>query len=262
MQVLEINVYPIKSLRGSKATAALVCRYGLEHDRQWMLVDAASNMITQRECPRLATLVPSVEPHRLRVTVPGSEDISVPLDARGWSDEHATVDIFGHEYVGAVAIDSVNRSFSEASGVECKLLWIRSDIFRTKTEVAFHDTSPIHVIGQASLDELNRRLTTPLPMNRFRPNLVIAGSKAFEEDTWERISIGATVLRAVKQCERCVIPTVDQAEGQFRGPEPLKTLATFRRKGQNVTFGAYYRPEQAGARIHAGDEVRVLEAGA
>jgi uncharacterized protein YcbX len=95
-------------------------------------------------------------------------------------------------------------------------------------------------------------------MNRFRPNLVIAEAQPFEEDLWQRIAIGDTVLRAVKQCERCVITTVDQLEGVFKGPEPLKTLATFRRKGENVAFGQYFRPESKGAKLHRGDDVKVL----
>jgi len=259
MNIAEIFVYPIKSLRGIAVDEALVCGYGLEHDRQWMLVDGESKMITQRECPRVATLHPHVEDGRLRVALPGGGEIIVPFSADAWTEQQVTVDVWGHIYVGVVGADAINAGLSQAVGAQCRLAYIRSDVFRTQHEVAFHDDSPLLVISQSSLDELNRRLPAPLPMNRFRPNLVVSDAKAFEEDLWQRIAIGDTVLRAVKQCERCVTTTVDQSVGAFRGPEPLRTLATFRRKRENVAFGQYFRPESKRTRLHRGDEVRVLE---
>jgi uncharacterized protein YcbX len=259
MNVAEIFVYPVKSLRGSAVDEAVVCGYGLEHDRQWMLVDDGSRMMTQREWTPLATLYPRVEAEHLRIALPGGEEIVVPLNSDGWTDPPVTVDVWGHGYVGVLAAASINTALSEAIGRECRLASIRSDVFRTSHEVAFHDDSPLLVISQSSLDELNRRLPAPVPMNRFRPNVVVTDSKPFEEDLWQRIAIGDTVLRAVKQCERCVITTVDQAAGAFAGPEPLKTLATFRRKGEGVAFGQYFRPESKGTKLRRGDEVRVFE---
>lgn len=259
MIVAELNLYPVKSLRGIPLDEATVLSYGFEHDRRWMLVDSNSRMITQRECPRLATLAPALEPNGLRIRAADLDDIRVAFEPAASGGEELTVDVFGHVYVGAVAPDAVNTALSEAIGISCRLLSMRSDVFRTKSDVAFHDASPILVLAESSLDDLNRRLAEPLPMNRFRPNIVISGAGAFEEDAWQRIAIADVVFRAVKQCERCAIPTVDQSLGKFRGPEPLKTLATFRRKGQNVAFGTYYRPESVGAKIRRGDEVRVVE---
>jgi len=258
MTISDIFVYPIKSMRGTAVEEASVCGYGFEHDRRWMLVDANSKMITQRECPRLATLYPHVENSCLRIALPDGGEIAVPFGGEAWTEQQVTVDVWGHGYVGVVASDAINAALSEGIGASCRLALIRSDIFRMKHEVAFHDDSPLLVISQASLEELNRRSPAPVPMNRFRPNLVIAGAIPFGEDLWQRVAIGDTLLRAVKPCERCVIPTVDQAEGAFRGPEPLKTLATFRRKGDNVAFGQYFRPETKGTKLHRGDEVSVL----
>ena len=260
MNVSAIDIYPIKSLRGSALRQALVCAYGLEHDRQWMLVDPESNMITQRECPLVATLLPSVEAGGLRIAAPSSEDILVPHDASGWTTAEAVVDVFGHSYVGVLAVDSVNQALSEALGVRCRLLSIRADVFRVKSDVAFHDDSPILIISESSLEELNRRLAVPFPMNRFRPNIVVRDAAPFDEDGWQRITIGDAVFCAVKTCERCVITTVDQAIGVASGPEPLKTLATFRRKGDGVAFGQYYRPERPGTTIRLGDGITVLGA--
>jgi uncharacterized protein YcbX len=259
MNVSAINVYPVKSLRGTAVQEALVCAYGLEHDRQWILVDPQARMITQRECPPLALLTPHVNSESLRVSVPCGEDIRVPLDASGWTNDEVVVDVWGQVYVGVAAVAAVNQAFSAAIGMECRLLSIRTDVFRLKREVAFHDDAALLLISESSLDELNRRLEAPLPMNRFRPSVVVSGAAPFDEDTWQHIAIGDTLFRAVKPCQRCSITTVDQATGVMRGPEPLKTLATFRRMGDGVAFGQYYRPEQAGAVIRVGDAMTVLD---
>ena len=105
--------------------------------------------------------------------------------------------------------------------MRCQLLSIRADVFRTKRDVAFHDDSPILIISESSLEELNRRLADPLPMNRFRPNIVVRDATPFDEDGWQRIAIGDAVFRAIKACERCVITTVDQAAGTFAAPNHL-----------------------------------------
>jgi uncharacterized protein len=260
MNVSAINLYPIKSLRGSALEEALVCSYGLEYDRRWMLVDPAARMITQRECTLVATLTPKVEAGSLRIRMPGRADIFVSNDAASWTNDEVVVDVWGHSYVGVAAVTSVNEALSEVIGMQCRLLAIRADVFRTKRDVAFHDDSPILVISESSLEELNRRLAVPLPMNRFRPNIVVRDAAPFDEDGWQRIAIGDAVFRAIKACERCVITTVDQATGTFSGPEPLATLAKFRRKGEGVAFGQYYRPEQVAATIRLGDAVTVLGA--
>jgi uncharacterized protein YcbX len=253
----DINLYPIKSLRGTSVPEAVVCSNGLENDRCWMLVDGDGKKITQRECPRLSLLVPQVEGDRLRVQVPGAADIVVSRDG-GWTDELLTVDLWGHEHTGAVATDAVNRAFSDGVGMSCRLLSL-AHRKSSGNDVPFHDDAPLLVISQSSLHELNRRLPSPVPMNRFRPSVVVGGSNAFEEDEWQRIAMGETEFTAVKQCVRCAITTIDQAEGEFRGPEPLKTLATFRRLEQNVAFGAYFRPLNSGGKLRVGDEMKVLE---
>lgn len=258
MKITEINLYPVKSLRGTSVPEALVCSYGLENDRCWMLVDGEGKKITQRECPRLALVLPRVEDGSLRVQVPGASDIVVPLDDTGWSDEQLKVDLWGHEHMGVGAAAVINQQLSDAVGMSCRLLALAHGNGGLN-EVPFHDDAPLLVISQSSLEELNRRLPAPVPMNRFRPSVVVAGSDSFAEDGWQRIAIGETEFHAVKLCVRCSITTVDQAEGVFRGPEPLKTLATFRRIEQNVAFGAYFRPQFFGGKLRVGDELRLLE---
>jgi uncharacterized protein len=170
------------------------------------------------------------------------------------------VDVWGHAYVGVAAASSINQALSEMIGMHCQLLSIRADVFRVKRDVAFHDDSPVLIISESSLEELNRRLAVSLPMNRFRPNIVVRDATPFDEDGWRQIMIGDASLRAIKACERCVTTTIDQATGVPCGPEPIATLAKFRRTAQGVAFGQYYRPEQAAATIRVGDAVNVLAA--
>ena len=254
MNITEINVYPVKSLHGTSVPEALVCGQGLENDRCWMLVDDEGKKITQRECPRLSLLVPSVENGALHVHAPGVSDIVIALDRTDWTEELLTVDLWGHEHTGVVAADNVNRAFSASIGMSCRLLWLgRED------KVPFHDDAPLLVISQSSLEELDRRLPSSLPMNRFRPSVVVAGSIAFDEDEWQQIAIGQTEFTAVKLCVRCSITTIDQSEGEFRGPEPLHTLAKFRRTDKGVAFGAYFLPVNPGSKLRVGDGLTVLE---
>ncbi len=258
MNISAINVYPIKSLRGSPLKEALVRSHGLEYDRRWMLVDPEAHMITQRECPRVATITPRVESGGLRVTAPGRAEVFVPYGPASWSDTEVAVDVWGHAYVGVAAISPINQALSEMVGIDCQLLSIRADVFRVNRDVAFHDDSPILILSESSLEELNRQLPAPVPMNRFRPNIVVSDAAPFDEDGWQRITIGDAVFRTVKACERCVTTTIDQETGVPSGPEPLATLAKFRRTAQGVAFGQYYRPEQAVATISLGDTVNVL----
>jgi uncharacterized protein YcbX len=258
MNITEINIYPIKSLRGTSVPEATVGNHGLENDRCWMLVDADGKKITQRDLPRLSLLIPHVEGDRLRVQIPGASDIVVSHNGSSFTDQLLTVDLWGHEHTGAVATDDVNRAFSAVLGMSCRLLSLAHGTSGDKP-VPYHDDAPLLAISQSSLHELNRRLPEAIPMNRFRPSVVVSGSSAFEEDEWQRITIGQIEFIAVKQCVRCSITTVDQAQGEFRGPEPLKTLATFRRLEQNVAFGAYFRPLNPGGKLRVGDELTVLE---
>ncbi|MDM7922558.1 MAG: MOSC domain-containing protein, partial [Pyrinomonadaceae bacterium] len=125
--------------------------------------------------------------------------------------------------------------------------------------VSFADGYPFLLIGEGSLEDLNGRLAAPVPMNRFRPNLVVKGSEPYAEDTWSRIRIGETVFHLVKPCGRCVMTTVDQSNGHKDGKEPLRTLATYRTVNGSVLFGQNLIAETPGGKIRVGDEVEILE---
>ena len=182
--------YPIKSLRGNPLEEALICSYGLEHDRRWMLVDPQSRMITQRECTLLATLSALAGKDSLRVAAPGGREISVAYDAGTWTSDEVVVDVWGHAYVGVAAVSPINQAISEMIGMDCRLLSIRADVFRVKRDVAFHDDSPILIISESSLEELNRRLTVAVADEPLPSQHRGCDAAPFDEDGWQRIAIG------------------------------------------------------------------------
>lgn len=268
MRLSEINIYPVKSLMGIGLPESVVEDRGLRFDRRWMLVDEGGNFMTQREFPVMATVSVEVVDDVLRASLNG-DSIEVPfLDG---ADEHARVKVWSSSVKAGVYSDRINDWFSDAIGTPCKLVGMTSESKRAvnpfyavrkfRDEVSFADAYPFLLIGQGSLDDLNSRLAEPVPMNRFRPNFVIEGAEPFAEDGWKKIRIGLTVFHLVKPCDRCVITTVDQVKGVKAGPDPLKTLASYRNRKGKVLFGQNLIAETAGGVVRVGDEVEILEVG-
>ncbi len=240
-------LYPIKSCGGIAVREATLLESGLSsqgvHDREWMLVTDSGQFLSQRENPRMALIRPLPEGGNLRVSAPGMGDLLLPLafdavqDAplrtvRIWDDTVRALDC------GDVAADW----FAQAIGARERIRLVRfhHDTVRptsvkwtggVPSQTRFADGYPLLLIGQSSLDDLNTRLRAagraPLPMDRFRPNLVIDGLQAFEEDYLASISTGTAEIRPVKPCARCPIPAIDQATG-VPGPDPLDILQTYR----------------------------------
>jgi len=189
--------------------------------------------------------------------------------AKQTTAETATVKIWSSSVKGSFYPKEVDEWFSDAIGSRCRLVLMPETtkrivspdyaIRKFEDTVSFADGYPFLLIGEASLADLNSRLEEPVPMNRFRPNFVVTGSEAFEEDNWKRIRIGSTEFHVVKPCARCVMTTVDQAAGQKNGKEPLKTLAAYRTRSGNVLFGQNLIAETAGGTIRVGDAVEIIE---
>lgn len=290
MKISEINIYPIKSLKGISLDYSYVEKRGLRFDRRWMLTNKEGMFFTQRDVPQMAVVSVAVDEGGLTVSADGIESLRIPAEPD--SGEYQIVTIWQSEPRGVVYSGIVNEWFSEVLGRVCQLVLMPekserhvSSKFDTGDDVvSFADGYPLLLLGEASLGELNERLhdkyhgdeygeKLPLPMNRFRPNVVVQGSEPFEEDAWARIKIGEAMFRVVKPCTRCVMTTVDQAKGEFDGKEPLKTLAEFRMAKDAfpktfesfghtptaVLFGENLIPENPGVRISVGDRVEVIE---
>jgi hypothetical protein len=252
IRVESLHVYPVKSARGIALESAAIEERGFEHDRRWMVVDARGRFVSQREEPRLALLAVAVEASELVLSTPGMPVLRVPLAPRGarrpvriWDDPCEAVS------VGPEAAAWLGDLF----GAPSDLVYMPDDVRRPRP-VGFADAYPFLLLSTASLDDLNRRLERPLPMNRFRPNIVVSGCAAFAEDAWRRIAIGGIPFAVAKPCARCAITTIDQETGE-RGVEPLRTLAAFRRVGTEVMFGQNLLHEGRGV-VRVGDAVEVL----
>ena len=281
MILTHLLIYPIKSLGGIALTEAIAEEKGLRHDRRFMLVTPAGEFITQRTCPEMALLDVAIlqptgrEPllqvwHRHRP----DDVLDVPLTPEPLTLVPVPVTIWHSENVPAVVVsERANRWFTAALGQPCCLVFMPPATRRAVEEgyampdeegrlpaVSFADGYPFLLVGQASLDELNRRLPDPVAMQRFRPNMVVSGSLPYEEDGWYRFRIGETDFYGVKPCARCVLTTIDPATGH-KGKEPLKTLATYRQYGHKILFGqnVLLDPTTVSATIRVGQSIEVIE---
>jgi len=241
LTVSELAIYPVKSMRQVLLDKAEIEMGGLKHDRRWMVVDADGRMITQRQQSRLCLIQPAVTDDGIRLQTEGLADLRVSIPESG---DIRSVSIWEDTCNAHDAGDNAASWLSGFLSLECRLVYFPSDEVRTVDQdyasagdqTAFSDGFPVMLISQASLDDLNSRLESPIPMARFRPNIVISGSEPFAEDNWRQLKIGNLSLRLVKPCSRCVIPSID-IETAERGPEPTKTLVSYRRQDKKVLFG-------------------------
>lgn len=253
----ELHVYPVKSCGGFRAGSWEVDDFGLRMDRRWMVVNERGHFHTQRTRPRLALVRTALSGQTLTLEAPGLESITV---APGGGDTLA-VGVWDDVCVAEQCEAHANEWVSDLLGERARLVFMPDATRRltrrrrseTLGRIGFQDAYPFLLIGAASLADLNRRLETPLPMNRFRPNLVVSGSAAYAEDAWGECRIGDIELVVTKPCARCKIPTIDQETGEA-GKEPLRTLALYRRTGDSVMFGVNLSHRNAGTLRH-GDAV-------
>lgn len=261
----QIIVYPVKSLAGISLASAKVEARGLEHDRRWMLTDDTGRFLTQRELPRTALIQPMLGAECLTLTAPGLTPLQVPLRSVGPTQP---VQVWRSRCEAVPVSAEADAWFTAFLGLSCRLMFMPGTTRRAVSPehsagegiVSFADGYPVLLLGENSLADLNARLDIAVPMNRFRPNLVLSGPPAYAEDHWMELQIGTARFYGVKPCDRCVLTTVDQARGTRTGPEPMRTLATYRQTEQKVLFGRYLIPEAEGT-VSAGDMVTILAAG-
>ncbi|MEV0097246.1 MOSC N-terminal beta barrel domain-containing protein [Streptomyces sp. NPDC050738] len=266
-----LHVHPVKSLGGHAQGSAVVEPWGLAGDRRWMLVDTAGKVVTQRQHTRLA--LAGARPGAdggVRLSAPGREPLTVAVPDLV---ETITVALFRDKVEVVPADDAAHAWFSAYLGAEVRLVHLDEPAHRRPVDPAFAlpgetvslaDGYPLLLTTRSSLDALNSLVAQgdhpdegPLPMNRFRPNVVVSGTPPWAEDDWYRIAIGEVAFRVPKPCDRCVVTTTDQETAE-RGKEPLRTLARHRRVGSDLLFGQNLVPETTGT-IRVGDPVRILE---
>jgi uncharacterized protein len=241
-----LYVYPVKSCRGLALDRATMTATGLEHDREWMVVTPAGRFITQREAPRLALIETRLTETSLVLHAAGMEALELPFVR---DDEPASQVTVWRDHCQAFDAGPAAALWLERF-LGCPARIVRFDASQPRPVDAawsgglaafskFADAFPVLIISSASLADLNARLAKPLPMERFRPNLVLDGCAAYAEDSLGTIELGGVELRIVKPCTRCVITTTDQATGERDGEEPLRTLKTYRwdKQLKGVAFG-------------------------
>lgn len=272
MHVADLFIYPVKSLRGFAVDSATLDHFGFVGDRRFLVVDADGRFLTQRVLPRMALIETALTERDLVLRAPHGGSCAVPLRAEPapaptlrviiWRD---TVEAEDCGVEAAVWLSDFLRQ-------PCRLVRlgpayrrpVKPSRAQPGDEVTFADAFPLLTLGEASLADLNQRLAalgeSPVPMNRFRPNIVLAGGSAYEEDALTRFRLGEAVLRAGGPCARCIVPTIDQLTAE-RGIEPLRTLASYRRdpaEPTNVLFGQNLVHETKTGRVRLGDQVMPL----
>ncbi|MBL1213832.1 MAG: MOSC domain-containing protein [Ignavibacteriae bacterium] len=264
LKVSELYIHPIKSLGGISLKTAEVTDRGLKHDRRLLLVDENNCFFTQRDFPRMTLLKTNILDGILEVSDKNNPTSKIEIPIKNYTDEKLQVKIWNDTVEANVVNANINKWFSDFIGIECKLVYMPN---KTKREVSkeqardneivsFADGFPFLIIGQSALDDLNRRLTNPVPITNFRPNIVFTGGTPFDEDNWGEIRIGEMTFFAVKPCARCVITTIDQ-KAATKNKEPLATLSTYRRSGSKILFGENLIHEGTG-KISVGDEIKII----
>lgn len=261
MHVSELWIFPIKSCRGIRVSEFALDDRGPALDRRFMLVDNGNVFMTARDHHRMVLIDVQVADEQLVINAPGMSELR--LNTNHESSEEEAV-IWQDTVLLRHVDDRADRWFSDFLLHECRLMAMPQRSRRavnphyTDEErlVSLADGFPMLLIGTGSLELLNSNLSTPLSMKRFRPNVVVQGTRPHEEDEWKRIRIGDVECRVVKPCERCAITTVDPETAEV-GKEPLRTLATYRRNGSSVLFGQNLIHETHGV-MRVGDEVSSL----
>ncbi|HEU0026871.1 MAG TPA: MOSC N-terminal beta barrel domain-containing protein [Ktedonobacterales bacterium] len=261
--VTHIRIYPIKACGGIEVAGARMEERGFQHDRRWMVMNDAGGYFDQLDHPRLASVVPRIMDDGLLLRAPGMPPLRAPLHLA----QPASLSVrISRSVCDVIPVGrEADEWFQELLGVACRLVYmpettrrpVNPDYAINDDIVSFASGYPYHLIGEASVADLNQRLDMPFPLDRFRPNLVISGAPAFAEDTWQTIRIGQQVFHLVKPCDRCAITTVDQRTGEKTGTEPLRTLARFRTVKQKALFGQYLLAEEQGV-LRVGDPVEVV----
>ena len=266
IRITAITIYPIKSTAGISVDECGVEAQGLRMDRRWLVVDGDGEFLTGREFPVLTQARSRLEDGGLSITAPGMDEIRIPFPAE--SATVRSVRIWNDECRALSAGDAADDWFASLLAAPCHLVYMddtgqRPVDFaygRPGDRVSFADAYPLLLISEASLADLNTRTPEAASMGRFRPNIVVDGCAAYDEDDWRRLRMGDVQFDGVKNCVRCVFTTVDPESGDKHPQlEPLRTLGSYRRRPEGgVFFGQNLIPRTLGT-VRVGDMVEVYD---
>jgi uncharacterized protein YcbX len=266
LELTDIFIYPVKSLRAVALTEAALDNGRLVGDRNWLLVDADGGFMHMRDYPQMARVAAELTPNGIRVTSDGMGALAIqrPDVTNPVPGSLTHVRLWRRSAPVVPAGRDADAWFTEALGERCRLMAFVPDapalnVPSYEVHSSLQDATPFHLTTVESLADLNSRMAAPIPMNRFRPNLVVRGGLPYAEDGWKQLAIGDTTLRWIKPCTRCVATTTDHLTGERASRDPLLTLARYRRLGPSVVFGHYLVADTWGDRLRVGDRVTVLD---
>lgn len=257
-----IYIYPVKSLQGTRLEEATITNGRIPGDREWLLLDETGQFMDMRTYRQMARLRPEITADGLIV----HGHAQAPLEVRRpevTRDNVQFVPLWRRAAPVAHVSEEADAWFTTELGVDATLMsFVREvpglDVPWYEESSSLQDATPFHLVSEDSLADLNGRMASPIPANRFRPNVVVKGAEPYAEDHWQRLSIGEMRFRWVKPCTRCVATTTDQVTGERLTQEPLRTLAKYRRLDGHVVFGHYIVAEDLTGVLQLGDKVQVL----
>jgi hypothetical protein len=240
-------IYPIKSMRGVQVSHLQIHNGRILNDRSWVVVDTTFRRLSSRKHPRLATISVNFDGAGISLSRLATASIAVTV-----TDEIRSIRLTDQvtDAAASRADRAVSDWLSDYLGVDCHLFKLSG---QAAVELA---PMPIHIVSRNSVDDLNARLSAPIPEERFRPNVVVTGLPPYAEDTWSNFGFDGVPMRKIRNCDRCAVPNIDQETGVL-GAEPLKTLGSYRRRECEIHFGIYARPTCDG-RISIGSPLRIF----
>ncbi|XP_039739360.1 mitochondrial amidoxime-reducing component 1-like isoform X1 [Pteropus medius] len=278
--VQQLCIYPVKSCKGVAVSeaecTALGLRSGHLRDRFWLVINEKGNMVTARQEPRLVLISLICEGDALTLSAAYTKDLQLPVQTpatnavvkcrvHGLEVEGRDCGEAAAEWVTSFLKSQPYRLVHFEPHMRPRKPHQIHDVFRAKDQIAYSDTSPLLMISQASLADLNSRLEKKVKAANFRPSIVISGCGVYAEDSWNELLIGDVELKRVMACSRCILTTVDPDTGVMSRKEPLDTLKSYRLcdpseqklYGKSPLFGQYFVPENPGT-IKVGDPVYLL----
>ena len=265
IELTGIYIYPVKSLRGVRLEDAPLENGRLVGDRNWLLVDSFGRFMHQRDYAQMTRVEARITPGGIVVRTDGLSALEIerPDFSRISTDTITHVRLWRRSAPVIAVGREADAWFTRALGVPCRLMAFvpgaaALNVPSYEIRSSLQDATPFHLTAEESLADLNARMAAPIPMNRFRPNLVVRGAPAYAEDAWKRIAIGENVFRWIKPCTRCVMTMTDQETGVRDRRDPLYTLSTYRRLGSEVAFGHYLVADRWSGVLRVGDELTTV----
>jgi uncharacterized protein YcbX len=260
-----IYIYPVKSLSGIQLTESEVTQIGFKYDRKWMLVDANNRFLSQRRLPKMALIKTKIQQQKLIISAANKADLTLDLIPK--TSHSININIWDEDCPAETISELANQWFSDFLEQPCQLVYQADNSIRQVDQkfsspndrTAFSDGFPFLITSEASLSLLNSQMGLKLPMQRFRPNIVITDCTSYEEDTWRKINIGSINFKLPKPCSRCSVPQIDPKTA-ISDKQPLRTLSQTRKWNNKVFFGQNALHDSIGI-LRVGDTVQVIETG-